>query len=341
MATIHDVAALAGVSSATVSRVLNGADVSQELAARVREAVARLDYRPNSVARSLRRRRSAVWGLVISDIENPFFTAMVRGVEDVAQASGFSVVLCNSDESVEKEARYVDVIVDERMAGAIVSPASEQDSDLGALAERGIPVVTIDRKLERQTVDAVLVDNCLGAELATRHLVTEGWARVACISGPRRTTTGAERLQGYRRALERAGVRAAPELVVEANFKQDGGYEATRSLLRQPSPPDALFVANNLMSLGALEALREAGLAPATDLGVAVFDDMPWATLIQPRLTAVAQPTYEMGKEAARLLCARIQGDGGAPRQVVLAPSLRLRESSIRSTRASGRALPS
>lgn len=333
MATIYDVATEAKVSPATVSRVLNGADVSQVLTTRVREAVERLDYRPNSIARSLRRRTSTVWGLIISDIENPFFTSMVRGVEDVAQASGYSVVLCNSDESLEKEARYVDVIVDERMAGAIVSPASEHDSDFSELQERGVPVVSIDRRLDQQTVDTVLVDNPLGAELATRHLCAEGWQRVACICGPRRTTTGAQRLHGYRRALERTGVRD-PDLVVEANFKADGGYEAARALLQRSAPPDALFVANNLMSLGALEALREAGLTPAADLGVAVFDDMPWATLVRPRLTAVAQPTYEIGKEAARLLVARIQGNRGAPRQVVLAPTLHIRESSIRTPTA-------
>ncbi len=330
MATIYDVALEAKVSPATVSRVLNGNDVTPDLAERVRAAVERLEYRPNSVARSLRRRRSAVWGLIISDIENPFFTEMVRGVEDVAQASGYSVVLCNSDEDLTKEARYVDVIVDERMAGAIVSPASERESDFSSLLERGISVVGIDRRLGHDGADTVLVDNLLGAGLATGHLLEQGWRRVACITGQTRVTTAAERLEGYRRALGRARVRFDSKLVVEADFKQEGGRRAALQLLDRAKPPDALFVANNLMCLGALEALRERGLELATDIGLASFDDMAWAELLRPRLTTVAQPTYEMGREAARLLLARIHGDGGAPRQVVLAPTLHVRDSSLR-----------
>lgn len=334
MTTIYDVATEAKVSAATVSRVLNGTtEVSPELQTRVREAIDRLGYRPNSVARSLRRRRSAVWGLVISDIENPFFTAMVRGVEDVAQSSGFSVVLCNSDEDAEKEARYIDVFVDERMAGAIVSPASEQDSDVSALLDRGIPVVSIDRRLRRQDVDTVLVDNRLGAERATAHMLETGRRRVACIGGLARTTTGQERTEGYRQALATAGIAVDPQLVLEGDFKQEGGHAAMERLLALPEPPDGVFVANNLMSLGAVEALREAGTDVPGALAVAMFDDPAWAALVRPALTTVAQPTYEMGQEAAVLLSARIRGDDGPTRRVVLAPSIHLRESTAAPSR--------
>lgn len=332
--TIHDVAVAAKVSAATVSRVLNGtAEVSPELRKRVSEAIDRLGYRPNSVARSLRRRRTAVWGLVISDIENPFFTAMVRGVEDIAQASGFSVVLCNSDEDLAKEARYIEVLVDERMAGAIVSPASEQDSDVSPLLEQGIPVVSIDRRLRRQDVDAVLADNRLGAERATAHLLATGRRRVACIGGLARTTTGQERTEGYRRARAAAGVSDDPELVVEGDFKHDSGHDAMLRLLSLADPPDGVFVANNLMSLGAVEALREAGIDVPGTLAMAMFDDPAWAALVRPAITAVSQPTYAMGAEAAGLLCARILGDDGPTRRVVLAPSLRVRGSTVRDSR--------
>jgi len=328
--TIYDVATEAKVSAATVSRVLNGAtDVSPELQTRVREAIERMGYRPNSVARSLRRRRSAVWGLVIPDIENPFFTATVRGVEDVAQSSGFSVVLCNSDEDAAKEARYIEVFVDERMAGAIVSPASEQDSDVSALLDRGIPVVSIDRRLQRQDVDAVLVDNRLGAERATAHLLDTGRRRVACIGGLERTTTGQERTEGYRRALAAAGIPVDPQLVVEGDFKREGGHDAMRRLLSLPQPPDAVFVANNLMSLGAVEALREVNVDVPGALALAMFDDPPWAALLRPPITAVSQPTYAIGAEAAALLSARIRGEDRPTRQVVLAPTLHLRGSTL------------
>lgn len=331
MTTIYDVATEASVSAATVSRVLNGtSEVSPELEARVREAIERLDYRPNSVARSLRRQRSAVWGLIISDIENPFFTAMVRGVEDIAQAAGFSVVLCNSDEDLDKEAQYIDVFVDERMAGAIISPASEQESDVSALLDRGVPVIAIDRRLRRQEVDTVLINNRLGAERATGHLVDTGRRRVACIGGLERTTTGQERTEGYRRALRARGLQVDPDLIIEADFKREGGYAAMRRLLALPQPPDGVFVANNLMSLGAVEALREADDDDARMLGLAMFDDPAWAALLRPPITAVAQPTYAMGSEAASLLSARIGGESRPIRQVVLAPSLHIRASTLK-----------
>lgn len=340
MTTIYDVASEAGVSAATVSRVLNGtSEVSPALEGRVRAAIDRLGYRPNSIARNLRRRQSAVWGLVISDIENPFFTAMVRGVEDVAQASGFSVVLCNSDEDPGKESRYIDVFVDERMAGAIVSPASERESDVSALLDRGIPVVSIDRRLRRQDVDAVLVDNRTGAERATAHMLATGRRRVACIAGLQRTTTGQERTEGYRRALAAAGVPYQPDLVVEADFKQEGGHDAMRRLLALAEPPDGVFVANNLMSLGAVEAVREVGVDVPGALAMAMFDDPTWAALVRPPLTTVAQPTYAMGREAATLLAARIGGDDGPTRQVVLSPTLHVRASTTAPARpeAAGR----
>lgn len=184
MTTIYDVARRARVSPATVSRVLNGrASVDPELAARVRQATQELEYRPNAVARSLRRSRTSLWAAIISDIGNPFFTSMVRGVEDVAQEAGFSVVLCNGDENPEKEASYVAAALAERMAGVIISP-SGRPTLINRLVEAGIPVVVIDRQPRGIAVDTVLVDNTHGAELATTHLIDNGYRRVACITGP-------------------------------------------------------------------------------------------------------------------------------------------------------------
>lgn len=218
------------------------------------------------------------------------FLLECRGIEDVALASGFSVVLCNSDEDLAKEARYIEVFVDERMAGAIVSPASEQASDVTALLDRGIPVVTIDRRLRRQDVDAVLVDNRTGAERATARMLASGCRRVACIAGLQRTTTGQERTDGYRRALAAAGVAFDSELVVDGHFKQEGGHDAMRGLLALPRPPDAVFVANNLMSLGAVEAVREMQVDVPGELAIAMFDDPTWAALVSPPLTTVPDP---------------------------------------------------
>ena len=314
-----------------MSRVLNGrTDVSRDLAGRVHTAVQELGYRPNGVARNLRRQATKVWGLIISDIGNPFFTSVVRGVEDAAHEAGYSLVLCNSDDELTKEQRYIDIALAEQLAGVIISPASELSTDLSALVDRGIPVVAVDRRVGRLDVDTVLVDNVSGARLATEHLMDSGCRRIACITGPTRTTTAAERLQGFRQAHETAGREVDPDLVVLENFKEDGGYDGAQRLLGSTTAPDGLFVANNLMTVGALEALMDAGVQIPDDMLLVGFDDIPWARLTRPRLTTVNQPMYDMGREAGRLLAARIGGDSSLPRTVVLPPNLQVRESSRR-----------
>jgi LacI family transcriptional regulator len=331
VATISEVARRAGVSAATVSRVLNGrTDVSRDLAARVHTAVQELGYRPNGVARNLRRQATKVWGLIISDIGNPFFTSVVRGVEDAAHEAGYSLVLCNSDDDLDKEQRYIDIALAEQLAGVIISPASEPSTDVSALVDRGIPVVAVDRRVGRLDVDTVLVDNVSGARLATQHLMESGCRRIACITGPTRTTTAAERLQGFRQAHEAADRKVDEDLVVLENFKADGGYDGAQRLLGLSTAPDGLFVANNLMTVGALEALMDAGVQIPDDMLLVGFDDIPWARLTRPRLTTVNQPMYDMGREAGRLLAARVGHDTSLPRTVVLPPDLQVRESSRR-----------
>lgn len=332
MTTIYDVAARAGVSAATVSRVLNGSGtVAPDLTRRVRDAVKDLDYRPNGVARNLRRRATRVWGLIISDIGNPFFTALVRGVEDAAREAGYSLVLCNSDEILEKEASYIQVAVDEQMAGVILTPSSEAETDLTPLLERGIPVVAVDRRLHRHDVDTVVCDNVRGARLATEHLLSSGCRRIACITGPMQATTAQERLDGYRRALCAAAIPLDDGLVMVENFKEDGGYAGASRLLDLAVPLDGLFVTNNLMTVGALEALLERGVEVPRDLLMVGFDDIPWAKLTRPRLTTVDQPTYQMGREAGNLLAGRVHGHTEAARTIMLSPTIRVRESSVRS----------
>jgi LacI family transcriptional regulator len=329
MVTIYDVARDAGVSPATVSRVLNGnQEVSKDLAERVRASVSALGYRRNSLARSLRRQSTTVWGLIISDIENPFFTSVARGIEDVAHQSGFSVVLCNSDEDLEKEARYLELVVEERMAGAIIAPASESDTDIGPLVQRKMPVVALDRQLSRFAVDTALVDNAQGAEQATTHLLDVGAKRPACVTGPERTTTGSERLEGFQRALAQAGRASDPDYVRRSNFREDGGYTSTCQLLELHEPPDALFVANNLMALGALRALREYGAMVPRDVTFVCFDELPWAGLIHPSVTTVSQPTHALGRAAAELLLSRTREYAGPPKEIMLPPTLKVRESS-------------
>lgn len=325
---MRDVAERAGVSPATVSRVLNnGPSVDPALVDRVLAAVRELGYQPNRIARNLRRRIGSVWALIISDIENPFFTALARGVEDLALQEGFSLILCNTDENLEKEKRYVDVVLAEQAAGVIIAPASEK-SDITALTDRGVPVVTVDRRIDGLDVDGVLVDNHDGAAQATTHLLEAGYRRVACITGPAYLTTGAERLRGYENALRRAGCPLEDQLIRRTDFRVEGGYAAAGELLDLPEPPDALFVANNLMAAGALRALRERGVDVPGTVGVVGFDDLPWAPLMAPALTTVAQPSYDVGREAAKLLLRRL-ADRDAPVTVTtVRTELRVRESS-------------
>lgn len=331
--TIRDVAARARVSAATVSRVLNGrTDVAGDLRERVLDAVSDLGYRPNGLARSLRMRATTVLGVIISDVTNPFFTSMVRGIEDTAQAAGYSVVLANSDEDLAKERRYLEVAAAEQMAGVILSPASSRDTRIDVLADPGIPVVTIDRRLRGDpgaTVDSVIVNNFRAAQQATEHLLEQGCRRIGFVAGPVATTTGSRRLAGHRAALKAAGIDDDESLVVPADFRIEGGREATEKLIAD-TDIDALFVSNNLMTIGALEALAEAGKSIPGDIAVIGFDDMSWATALRPPLTAVTQPTYEIGQQTAELLLRRINGEKSPPQHVVLQAELVIRGSSLR-----------
>ncbi|HEX6077946.1 MAG TPA: LacI family DNA-binding transcriptional regulator [Micromonosporaceae bacterium] len=330
MATIYDVARRAEVSAATVSRVLNGhSSVDPQLAERVRVAVAELDYRPSALARNLRRSRTSLWAVIISDVGNPFFTSLVRGVEDVAQSSGYSVVLCNSDEDPDKEANYVSVALAEQVAGVIMSP-SGQPAAAARLLDAETPLVLIDRELPDVRADSVLVDNEHGAAEATAHLLSGGYQRIACVTGPASVSTARRRLRGYQLAIADGGGSYDESLVRYGDFRETGGYQAMAGLLDLPEPPDAVFVANNLMAVGALECLRARGVTVPDQIGVVGFDDLPWSDLVRPPLTTVSQPTYELGQVAAQLLTERINDRSREPTTVVLKTELHVRATSRR-----------
>lgn len=330
MTTIVDVAQAAGVSTATVSRVLNNhPQVDPRLAAIVRQAVKDLGYRPSRVARSLRTRQSRVWALIISDIRTgPFFADVVRGVEDVAYEAEYSLILCNTDEDPAKEASYLELAIAENVGGIILTPAGP-NTDVTPLAEFDIPVVLADRTLPTQAADAVIVDNVSGAYQAVSHLLAGGYDRVACITGPLTTTTGSQRYAGYRKALEHACIAVDESRVRVTDFRESGGRQAMQELLEGEERPNAVFVANHLMTIGALNAIDQASLEIPRDIAVVGFDDMSWAPLLRPPLTTVAQPSYDLGIESARLLLSRLEGYTGAARMVTLSPTLIVRESSM------------
>lgn len=330
MATIKDVAQHAGVSIATVSRVLNGAaGVEPRRAERVRAAIAALQYQPSRAARNLRVNRSQIIGLLISDIQNPFFTALVRGVEDVAQVNGYSVILCNSDEDTRKERQYADVLCAEGVAGVIVAPTRARHRSLQIFHDRGIPVVAIDRRVDDRRVDLVVVDNVRGACEAVAHLIANGHRRIGAIVGPATLSTATERLAGYREALRGAGLPHDPVLERSGSFKEESGLMLAEQLLDLVPPIDALFTANNLTTLGALAALQRRGLRVPEDIGLVAFDAMPWAMLAGISLTTVDQPVYELGSTAASRLLDRVRaGKAVARQEIMLATTLHVRRSS-------------
>jgi LacI family transcriptional regulator len=327
MVKIIDVAREAGASVATVSRALNHNDrVNPELAARVRAAADKLGYRPNVTARNLRRQRTNLWLLIISDIETAFFTSVARGVEDVAVRHGYTVALCNADENEQKEARYLELAAGEQAAGVIISPHSGQ-SHVARLTEASIPVVVVDRTID-VPVDAVLADSRGGAYAATDHLLKQGWSRPACITGPRSAETAMLRRLGYEDALRAAAIRT--RRIMHQPFTTEGGRSAAAALLDRERPPDSFLVANAALGLGVLQELRGRGLRPGRDVGLVCFDDAPWAPFIDPPISVVSQPAYRIGEQAARLLLDRINDGPTEARRMVLGTDLIVRESSLR-----------
>lgn len=329
MVKISEVARAAGVSAATVSRVLNGkGNVNPNFAKRVKAAAARMGYQPSGLGRNLRRRATDLLALVISDIANPFFTAVARGVEDVACANGYSVLLCNVDENPAKESEYLSVAERERVAGVILSP-HHGSTDIGRLRKSAIPVVVIDRELDGVDADSVMVHSRPGARAGTDHLIDAGWLRPACITGPEDAQTARARLEGYLDAIVAHG--AGEPIYRHASYRQQGGRQAVAELLDLPQPPDSLFVANSEMALGVLDELRRRGLVIGRDLGFIMFDDTPWAPLITPPVSVVAQPAYDVGAQAAGLLFEQIKGrSSGGRRRVTLSTVLIIRDSSRR-----------
>jgi DNA-binding LacI/PurR family transcriptional regulator len=326
---IKDVAKRAGVSSATVSRVLANKDVVK-LATRekVLKAVAELGYKPSRVARSLRVKSSQIIGLIISDIQNPFFTSLVRAVEDLAHKNNYALFLCNSDESLEKETLYVDLMLAERVAGVIIAPTDEQTNPCKRLLDANVPLVSIDRRILDCNVDTVLVDNVLGAYKLTEHLIVNGHTRIGAILGAPHITTGRERLEGYKQALNANDLLFDWTLVRMGMPRIEVGKRFTRELLNMPIPPTAIFTGNNLLTIGALGEINECRMRIPHDIALAGFDDPDWARLVNPRLTAVAQPTYELGRQAANLILKRISNPDRPPELIILEPTIMYRESS-------------
>jgi LacI family transcriptional regulator len=334
MATIKEIARRANVSIATVSNVITGAvRVSPELRQRVEAAIAELDYHPNYIARSLKMNRTRLLGMVISDITNPFFPQLVRGAEEVALGNNYLLVTFNSDDRSDREKKILSVLRNRRVDGVllVVAPDGEGQSHIKDLIKARVPLVCLDRLPKDLQVDSVTVDNAGGSRECVQHLISLGHRRIGIVTGPTLLQTAQERLDGYRQALTEHGLTVDPGLVVQGDFRAESGYSLGRRLLESPRRPSALFISNNMMSLGVLRALEDLRLRCPEDVAIAIFDDLPFLFAFRPHLTAVSQPAYEMGRAATELLLRRIEGKEESPEPVSirLKTELKIRESTI------------
>jgi LacI family transcriptional regulator len=318
MANIQDVARRAGVAPITVSRVINNNGyVSEETRQRVEAAIDELHYIPNALGPSLRSKRTLTLALVLSDITNPFWTTVARGVEDAANKQGYHIIIGNTDESPHKQEEYLTFLMKKQVDGFLVVPVSSRSLDV--LQKRRVPFVVIDRHIPDEQFDSVRGDSANGAYALTRHLLTLGHRRIAIISGQEYLSTASDRVAGFLKALQDAGVSDAPQ-VYWGEFNQETGYDYARQALKSKPRPTAIFASNNFIAIGAVRALHEAGMRIPEDMSVVAFDDLPPAITIDPFFTVAAQPAYEMGQQAAELLLARLAGSGPDGFQEIVLP---------------------
>jgi len=327
--TMRDVAELAGVSKTTVSHVINNTRFVEETTRwRVLEAIRELGYRPSAVARSLTTNRTETVGAIVSDSSNYFFAEVLRGIEGVLRPENYALVVCNTAEILETEAHYLDILMRQRVDGIIAAATSRRWDELSEVETRQIPVVFVDRMFDHLDGPFVGVDNRKGAYMGATHLIDCGHRQIGILAGFQRLSTMRERLDGFRQALCEFEVPLPEEWVVASPLSIEGGREAMRKLMTLPERPTAVFINNNLLTVGALLALKEVGLHCPEDVGLVGFDDHPWAAVSDPPLTVVRQPAEKLGRVAAQMLLELIHGQEVSTPRVIMECDLIVRESS-------------
>jgi len=329
MPTIKDVAKRAGVAPITASRALNNTGYASEaVRQRVRQAAEELGYTPNALARSLRSNQTRTLALVLTDVTNPFWTTVARGVEDTASEAGFHVILCNTDESEVKQETYINTLVEKRVDGILFVPAGCNTQPIKFLNQQNIPVVVLDRWLPGIQVDNVRCDSVGGAYSLTRVLLELGHRKIAVISGPRGVSSAEDRVSGFLKALNEEGIKPTPDWIRYGAFTIDSGQAMTQEIISLEKRPTALFACNNFLAIGAMKTFQKAKLNVPHDISVVSFDDLPTSMVVNPFLTAAAQPAYEMGKRATQLLLDRLKSDRPTPPQEIILPVAILRRQS-------------
>ena len=328
MVTMRDISKKAGVSVTTVSHVINETRiVSDELRLRVLSAMEELRYRPNALARSLRRGETTTIGLIVPNNANPFFSEIARGIEDTTYKEGYSLILCNSDDDVSRELRYTRTLIDNQADGIIFVAAGGSEDSLQLLDDRNVPFVIVDRNISSVSADSVLIDNRSGGEQATDHLLQLNHRRIGCITGPSNLNSSIDRVAGYIDTIKRAELKIDDNLIVKGNFDFDSGYRCANELFALKKPPTAIFACNDMMAIGAIRAAKDADIEVPSQLSVVGFDGIPLAKYVTPPLTTVQQPKHELGQIASELLLSRIQNKELPIRQRILDTILMIRES--------------
>jgi LacI family transcriptional regulator len=322
MTTIRDVAKNAGVAPITVSRVINDSGyVSESTRKRVKDAIEKLGYVPNMLGPGLRFKQTMTLALVLTDITNPFWTTVARGVEDVAQANGYSIILCNTDESEAKQEQYLNMLLRRRIDGIILVPAKCVPAPIYTIRQQDIPVVILDRQIPGIGVDDVRADSESGAYQLTEHLLSLGHRQITMLSGPKTVSTAVDRVSGYRRAMADAGLSEEAADIYWGNFTLDSGREMARRALSANPQLTAFFAANNFIAIGVIQALRELGKAVPDDIALVAVDDFPPVFTLDPFLTVANQPALEMGQQAVKLLLGRVTGGLDAECQHIVLPT--------------------
>jgi len=327
---INEVAEKAGVSIATVSRVLNNnSSVRAETRIKVLRIIKELKYHPNRVAKRLRNKKASgnLLGVLIPDIQNPFYVEVLRGIEDVAYENKYALIMCNFSQNEKKEKLYLDILQSESIDGLIAAPVHEHDQKVIDLVKGGLPIVCFDRGLSGVDVDVVLVENRNGAFSAVDYLAKSGYKKIAYISGLPQLPSSQQRETGYIDALIANGLTIDKSLIKYSDSMHESGVRLCDELLNLSSPPDAIFTGNNLITLGALETIHKRGLKIPEEVAIIGFDDMYWSISLNPPLTAVRQPAYEIGKRAAEQLILRINDPARPTSNMTLKTELIIRKS--------------
>jgi len=326
--TIKDVAELAGVHPSTVSRVINNdSRISDKTKEKVILIIKKLGYTPNAIARGLKTKRTYTLGILIPDITNPFFAEIARGVEDAANKNNFNVILCNTDDKLKKERTYLQILRGKRVDGLILGTAHVNDKSILELEREKFPYILVSRNIEGLDKNCIIVDDVEGGMMASEYLIKLGHRRIAHITGPLKTRSALNRLKGYKLALKKYEIEYRGELVGEGDFKIKGGYQVMKRFLKLAEPPTAIFAANDLLALGAMQAIQKKNFHVPEDFSVVGFNDIELASFVYPPLTTIRQPMLEMGESAVRMLLRIIEEGEFNQRKIVLKPKLIIRES--------------